>query len=182
MSLLTWQEALQVSIADTTQISNTVSETAMAPDFNLPAKYWFPGRTLRVTMAGVMSNVVTTPGTLTIRSRLGGVGGTILAASSAIALNTTARTNASIWLQFLLTCRTNGFSATAGSMMVQGWANLGASASVVGRTDMIPDTGSAAVSSLDLVSATILSFTAQFSVATNPTNLTIRNAIYESLN
>lgn len=182
MSLQTWQEALQVSIADATQISNTVSETVMVPDFNLPAKFWYPGRTLRVTLAGVMSNVVTTPGTLTLRARLGGVGGTALAASAAIALNTTARTNASIWMQFLITCRTNGFSATAGSLMTQGWANLGSSASVVGRTDMIPDTGNAVVSSLDLVSATILSLTAQFSVATNPTNLTIKNAVYESLN
>lgn len=182
MSIQSWQELINQSIVDATQISNSVTETIMVPDFTLPAKYWYPGRTLRIILLGQMSNVVTTPGTLTLRSRLNGVGGTVLAASSAIALNTTAKTASSIRIEFVHTCRATGNSATSGSMYTQGTANLGESASVAGRTDHIPDSANAVVSSLDLTSATTLSYTAQFSVSTNPTNLTITQALYEALN
>ncbi len=182
MSLQTWEELLYSHVVDATQISNTVSETIMIPDFVLPAKYWYAGRTLKVTLVGVMSNVVTTPGTLTIRSRLGGVAGTSLCASAALALNTTAQTNASICIEFWHVCRIAGLSATSGTMFTTGRVALGNSRSTQGLIDMAPATGNAAVASLDLTSATTMSYTAQFSVSTNPTNLTINIATIEAMN
>jgi len=182
MSLQTWEEALYSSIADATQISNSTTETIMVPDTSIPARYWYPGRTLKATLNGVMSNVVTTPGTLTLRARFGGVAGTVLAASAALALNTTAQTNAQIWIEFLLTCRAAGWSATSGSLWTSGKAALGNSRATQGLLDNIPASGNAVVASLDLTSASTLSFTAQFSVATNPTNLTINQFVLEALN
>ncbi len=88
-----WEETLESITADGTQISNSTTETIVCPDFNIPAYYMAPGRTLRITAFGVMSNVVTTPGTLTMWVRWGGVAGTVLVVSAAQGLSTTARTN-----------------------------------------------------------------------------------------
>ena len=179
MSKNTWEELLVSPVAAATQISNTTTETIMIPDTVLPAGYLVAGRAIRVTLIGQMSNVVTTPGTLTLRCRWGGVSGTILAASAALALNTAAQTNSTIKIEFLITCRVEG---NPGTLIVTGTACLGLSASVQGRYDMIPASAPAQVGSLDLSAATALSFTAQFSVATNPTNLQIVEAKIESMN
>lgn len=179
MSKQTWEELLLAPIIDATQISNTTTETIMVPDTTIPANYFYAGRTLRARLIGKMSNVVTTPGTLTLRARWGGVSGTLLIASAAIALSTTAQTNAQIMQEFFITCRVEG---NPGTLITSGQACLGISASVAGRVDQIPASGQAAVGSLDLTSATALSFTAQFSVSTNPTNMTIQQFTLESLN
>lgn len=182
MSLQTWEEALHSSIDNATQISNTTTETIMVPDTPIPARYWYPGRTLKATLRGALSNVVTTPGTLTLRARYGGVAGTLLVASDALTLNTTARTNSQVVIEFLLTCRANGWSSTSGSLWTTGFACLGLSAATIGRMDNIPGSNAAVVSSLNLIDAGTLSLTAQFSVATNPTNLMINQFVLEALN
>lgn len=183
MSLQTWEEALYCSVADATQISNTTTETIMVPDTSIPAKYWYVGRTLKATLIGSASCVVTTPGTLTLRARYGGVAGTVLAASAAIALNITAQTSDTVWIEFLLTCRAVGWSSTSGSLWTTGRAMLGSLRTGGTQvTDMIPNSANAVVASLDLTSAGTLSFTAQFSVSTNPTNLTINQFTLEALN
>ena len=184
MSVQTWEEALYSSIADATQISNTVTETIMVPDTAIPAKYWYPGRTLKATLRGALSCVVTTPGTLTIRARYGGVGGTLLVASAALSMNIVAKTNSQVEFNFLITCRAAGWSATSGSLWATGQAMLGEAriAANVGQVDMLPLNAPAVVSSLDLTSAGTLSFTAQFSVATSPTNLLINQFVLEALN
>lgn len=182
MSNQTFEELVKVGVADATQISNTVTETIMVPDTAIAAGFWYVGRSIKVTLLGSMSNVVTTPGTLTIRARYGGVAGTLLVASAALALNTAAQTNSQIWMEFFLTCRAIGWSATSGSLYTSGKVGLGNSRSTQGLVDSIPASGNAVVSSLDLTSAGTLSFSAQFSVATNPTNLTITQAYLESMN
>ena len=179
MSKQGWVENLVSPVVDAAQISNTTAETIMIPDVAIPASYFYGGRTVRVRLMGKMSNVVTTPGTLTLRVRWGGVGGTVLVASAALTLNTTAQTNAQIIIEFNITCRVEG---NPGKLIVSGWDCLGLSAATQGRVDLIPASGQAEVGSLDLNSATSLSFTAQFSVATNPTNLTIQQVTFESLN
>lgn len=184
MSLQTWEEALYSSITDATQISNTTTETIMVPDTAIPAKYWYPGRTLKATLRGALSCVVTTPGTLTLRAKYGGVAGTLLAASPALAMNIGAKTNSQIDIDFLITCRAAGWSATSGSLWTTGRANLGEArvAADVGSYDMIPLNAPAVVASLNLIDAGTLSFTAQFSVSTNPTNLLINQFVLEALN
>jgi len=184
MSLQTWEEALHSSIDNATAISNSTTETIMVPDTPIPARYWYPGRTLKATIKGALSCVVTTPGTLTLRARYGGVAGTLLVASAALGMNIVAKTNSQVSMEFLITCRANGWSATSGSLWTTGWACLGEArvAASVGQMDQIPLNAAAVVGSLNLIDAGTLSFTGQFSVATNPTNLTINQFVLEAFN
>lgn len=182
MSVQTWKETLYSSVTDAVQISNTVTETIMIPDTAIPARYWYSGRTLKYVLRGALSNVITTPGTLTLRARLGGVAGTLIVASAALTLNVAAQTNSQVNIEFMLVCRAAGWSATSGTLFATGQANLGLSAATQGRVDMIPASAPAPVTTIDLTSASIVSLTAQFSVATAPTNLLINHATIESSN
>lgn len=188
-----WEEILEGTVADGTQISNSTAETIVCPDFNIPAFYMTTGRTLRIWAFGVNSNVVTTPGTLIFRVRWGGVGGTVLLASAAIGLDTTARTNALWCLSAFVTCRSIGAS---GSFMSGGWvsvvnvlASVGISnngvfnnlVSMLGSAGAPIASGNAAVT-VDTTTAKLLSVTATFSVSTSPTNLTCQQRVIESLN
>jgi hypothetical protein len=177
----TWLELLDSIIADGTQISNSASETIVCPDFSIPAFYMAPGRTLRIFSAGLVSNVVTTPGTLTYRLRWGGVGGTALAASAALALDTTAHTNFGWTLQLYVVCRTAG---ATGTFLTSGNVWLGDTLTSTAANllpAIMPASGNAAVT-VDTTTAKLLSLTAQFSVSTNPTNLTAQIRTIESLN
>ena len=181
-----WVETLDSIIADGTQISNSTSETIVCPDFNIPAYYMVPGRTLEIVACGVMSNVVTTPGTLTFRVRWGGVGGTLLCASAALALDTTARTNSAWRLVAEVVCRSAGSS---GSFLSDGLVHnntLSSTAanllpSLMGSAGNPLASANAAVT-VDTTTAKLLSVTAQFSVSTNPTNLTCQKRIIKVIN
>ncbi len=181
-----WAEALEGTISDGTQISNTVTETIVCPDFQFPGNYMQPGRIVRVWAFGVMSNVVTTPGTLTLRLRWGGVSGTAILVSAAQGLDTTARTN-SLWMLVAnIIVRASG---TAGSFMSGGimFGNVLSSTAanllpaLLGSAGTPLASGNAAVS-VDTSVAKSLSVTGQFSVATNPTNLTCQQRIIEVMN
>lgn len=181
-----WMETLDVITADGTQISNSTAEAIVCPDFSIPAFYMAPGRTLEFTAAGVMSNVVTTPGTLITRVRWGGVAGTVLLQSRAEGLDTTARTN-SLWRMVgEIVCRTAGSSGTFMSSGIQ-WVNVLSSTaanllpSLLGSAGAPLASGNVAVT-VDTTTAKLLSITAQFSVATSPTNLTCQNRIVKVLN
>lgn len=178
-------EPLDAIIADGTQISNSTSETIICPDFNIQAYYMAPGRTLRIWGFYVMSNVVTTPGTLTLRCRWGGAGGTTLVASGAQGLDTTARTNSIGAFLINIVCRTAGATGTfmSGGIM---WGNVLSSTAanllpaLLGSAGAPLASGNAAVT-VDTTTAKLLSCTAQFSVSTNPTNLTCQQRIIEIL-
>lgn len=180
-----WQECLDSTVADGTQVSNTVTETIVCPDFSIPAFYMLPQRTIRITAFGLVSNVVTTPGTLTFTIRWGGVAGVILSQSPAIALDTTARTNYPWWMQVHIVCRTSGSS---GTFMSGGYVLTPDTLSTT-STNLLPQlmtsaggpAANAAVT-VDTTIAKLLSVTAKFSVSTNPTNLTCQQRIIEVLN
>ena len=186
MGAQNWVETLDSTVADGTQISNSASETIACPDFNIPAYYMSPVKTLELWAFGVMSNVVTTPGTLIMRLRWGGVAGTVLLASAAQGLDTTARTN-SLWaVHAYIVCRTAGATGTfmSGGIM---WGNVLSTAAanllpaLLGSAGAPLASGNAAVT-VDTTAAKLLSLTAQFSVATNPTNLTTQQRILRVLN
>jgi hypothetical protein len=186
MGVQAYTEPLDTIIADGTQISNTVSETIICPDYNVPAYFMVPNRMIRIWAFGVLSNVVTTPGTLTMRVRWGGVGGTLLLATAALNLDTTARTNAIWCLQAYIVCRTVGSS---GSFMSGGLFLTPDTLSSTATNLLPPLMGSAgaplasgnAAVTVDTTTAKLLSVTAQFSVSTNPTNLTCQQRVIELL-
>jgi hypothetical protein len=184
---MAWLEPLDITIADGTQISNTVTETIICPDFSIPAFYMAPYKVQYFYAFGVNSNVVTTPGTLTMRVRWGGVGGVALLQSAAQGLDTTARTNALWRMDGYIICRTAG---ATGSFMNSGIMEqiniLSATAAnllpaMLGSAGAPLASGNAAVT-VDTTTAKLLSLTAQFSVATSPTNLTCQQRIILSNN
>jgi hypothetical protein len=181
-----WVETLDSLTADGTQISNSTSETIVCPDFSIPAYYMVPGRTMEISASGVLSNVVTTPGTLILRLRWGGVAGTVLAASAAIALDTTARTNSAWRLMLTMTCRTAGATGTFLSEG-QAWVNTLSSTAANLLPQLMGSAGAPLASAnaavtVDTTTAKLLSLTAQFSVATSPTNLTCQSRVIKVIN
>lgn len=175
-------EPLDIIIADGTQISNTVTETIVCPDFSIPAFYMSPYKTIYIWAFGVCSNVVTTPGTLIMRVRWGGVAGTVLLASAAQGLDTAAHTNAIWQLEGYLVCRTAGATGSFMSGGIFAPFNLLPSTAanllpaLLGSAGAPGASGNAAVT-VDTTTAKLLSLTAQFSVATSPTNLTCQQRI-----
>jgi len=184
-----WRDCLtprRVLVADGAQILNTTTETIMCPDFTFDADYLEHGDLLKYTLFFDWSSVVTTPGTLTLRLRWGGVAGVSLAASGAYAPDTTAAgTTISGWVEFLLVCRATG---TSGSIYCMGRKDLqdyddASAATIVGNLNMnVIPVSAPAVASVDTTIAKALSPTATFSVATATTQLTTHIAVLESLN
>lgn len=119
MSFQTWQETLITATADGTALTASTTPTSILPiaaKLTLPANYFYIGRVLRLTAFGRISNIVTTPGTLTLDVRFGAV---VVANGGAISLNVVAKTNVPFMLQWVLTCRATG-SGTSANMMPQG--------------------------------------------------------------
>jgi hypothetical protein len=179
MSRQFWAESLAWATSSGTQISNTTTETIIHPNITIPANYMQDGRAIEIFHFGMFSNVVTTPGTLIFRIRWGGVAGTILAQSAAIALSTTAQTNVGYELEALLQTRSNGSS---GTIFATGSVGLGAEATSGFHFMGSAGNSAPAAVTVDLTADTALSLTAQFSVATSPTNLTGLNYVIKSLN
>ena len=169
-------------INDATQISNSTAEAIMVPDTLLGAGFFRAGTTLRGVVRGVCSNVVTTPGTLIYRVRMGTttLSATAVVASRALGLDTTAQTNAPWELRFEIVCRSAGTSGTA---LLTGTAlqfNVLASSAANLLPNILP-VGTNAAQTVNTTVANILSVSAQFSVATSPTNLTAQTYILEQL-
>ena len=167
-----------VDIADATQIAATTTETIICRDYTFSADDTriYQGAMFNIRCWFDVSNVVTTPGTITFRIRWGGVAGTVLASTGAVSMDTTARANYSGSLEADLVWRSIG---SAGSAFCQGRVFLnnvpvGAAAAPQGIYTMgsaganVP----AVVSSLDTTTSKALSVTAQFSVPTAGTQLT----------
>jgi hypothetical protein len=182
-------EPLDVINADGTQVSNTVTETIVCPDYLVPAAFMqaLPPRTLAVWAFGVVSSVVTTPGTLILRVRWGGVSGVVLLQSGAQGMDTTAHTNALWALLGFITCRTQGATGTFMSGGLMWTYDLLASTAanllpaLLGSAGAPGASGNVAVT-VDTTVQKALSVTAQFSVATNPTNLTCQQRLILALN
>lgn len=180
-----WEEVMYYTLADT-QILNTTTETIMVPNYSIPANYLYPGRILKYTLFFDWSTVITTPGTLTLALRWGGVAGTALATSGAFAPDpTAASTTVSGMVEYILTCRSQG---TAGSVFTMGRMTLSdfddaSVTTIVGNLNMlmIPPSAPAAVTVDTTTAANALSPTAKFSVATATTQLTTHMAILETL-
>lgn len=164
MSQQTWQELIFSTLTASTAVTGT-GEAIVVPDITLPANYMYPGRVLYARIAGKISNVVTTPGTITLKARWGGIAGTVLVTSDAIAQNIIAQTDDSWEAEFWIICQTAG---ATGSFLTSGKAffnNIVAAS--LGQAQLIPSVSNAAVGSLSTVAATALSFTAKFSVNLN---------------
>lgn len=147
----------------------STSETILFPDNTIPNGYLRDGRKFRITAWGKYSNVITTPGSITFRLRWGGVAGTILCQSSAIALNIVAQTDEMFKVEVLLSVRANGAS---GSLLAMGLVTLATQlAASNNQPNFMGSAGGAsgntpAAVTVALNADTLLSLTYQSTVAT----------------
>lgn len=184
MSSQYWRELLISGQSDGSALTNSTTETSLlpAPKLTLPANYFQIGRVINVRAMGRISNVVTTPGTLTFNLKFGS---TTIATSGALNLNTVAKTNVSWWLEWMLTCRAIGASA---NLMHQGeWTSesvVGSPANTAGGagTMNLPVSAPAVGSNFDSAASQQLDLTATFSVANASNSIQLHQYVVESLN
>jgi hypothetical protein len=94
-------------------LSNSIAPTSLllaAAKAVLPGGFFTVGKALRLIATGIISNIVTTPGTLTLDVRFGS---TVVFNGGAVNLNAAAKTNVSFRLDLLLTCRAVGSGSAA---------------------------------------------------------------------
>lgn len=119
----TFEEQLVSQQADGTALTASITATSIlhaSGKIKIPAGYLYRvGQTLRIRAAGRVSNIVTTPGTLTLDLRLGPTNNIVIANGGAMALNVVAKTNVPWELEWLLTLRSIG-AGTAATWMHQG--------------------------------------------------------------
>lgn len=178
MGQTAWREPLFVAIASGPTLT-AAAEALLVTDVTIRAGYLIPGRVLKATLMGKASNAVTTPGTLTLRVRWGGLAGVVLVASAALTQNVIVQTDKTWLVEIWLTCITQGVT---GSIIASGHAQRGnqAAALVADMTpDLIPATAPAAVTA-DTTIDKVLSITAQPSLAT--ASITCTSYILESVN
>lgn len=145
------------------------TEAIMVPDVQIMAGYLSPGTILRATIWGKQSNAVTTPGTLTLRARWGGVAGTLLCTSGALTQNVIAQTDKTFKLVWEIECMSLGAAGgTAAQLLATGYAiRRNRAAAVVAdiSPDIFPENTPAAVSA-NVAADTSVSFTAEPSLGT----------------
>jgi len=117
MSRQFWAETIAWATASGTAITTTATETILFPNVTIPANYLQDGRVLGFYATGAWGTVVTATKTLTIALRWGGVGGTVIAKTTSVALGTVAQgggaSRTAIWtLEGEIQTRSNGSTGT----------------------------------------------------------------------
>jgi hypothetical protein len=113
MSQQRWNELLASAQSDGAALASSAALTTILPVTAKPiirANECSVGKVLRITAAGRISNIVTTPGTLLFQLNLGGNN---IANSGAMNLNIVAKVNVSWFLQWWLTWRVIGAASNA---------------------------------------------------------------------
>lgn len=156
----------------------------MASALIIPSSYLQDGRILRVTTMGRYSAAVAT--TITLRARLGGIGGTVLTASAAI---TCAVVTAAIFrVTHIVQVRANGATGSVVALGEYAFAeDAGPSVGAVTNVSAHGFMGSAGASTpaavvADLTVDQSLALTCQWSVANAGNTLTTHIHFIESLN
>jgi hypothetical protein len=186
----TWQSLLISAQSDGTAVANTTTETTVLPTqakYTLPANFLADiGQTLRIRAMGRVSNIVTTPGTLTFRVKFNATP-IAVASSGAFALNTTAKTNVTWILDWDLTLRTNGGGTSAAFMHSGQWQSesvIGSPAAGAGgpSAHIIPASAPAVGTGFDSTVANLIDLTAQWSIANAGNSIQCHSFKLESLN
>lgn len=154
--------------------------------YTIPANFLFyPGQALRLRAAGRISNIVTTPGTITFRFKMGPTANIISAVSPGLQLNAVAKTNVLWVLDWDFTLRGVGGGTTATFMHSGLWS----SESVVGSPlpaaggmgqHAIPASAMGVGTGWDNTVSNLTDLSAQFSLTGN--TITCHTYKLESLN
>jgi len=168
--------------ANATNVQSLLPDRSILP---IPGGFLQMGSLLRVTATGQLTNVATTPGTLTLALTLGGNN---VWTSGPLQMSITPHTGVPLWLQILLTCYTVGQNTNA-SLMGQGIItsqalSLTAVADSVNTpaTLLMPNTTPVVGGGFDSTISNIVNFTSQFSVNTPTTSIELQQFVLESMN
>jgi hypothetical protein len=186
-----WQETLIQANTDGSALSASTSATSLLPaaaKFTMPANFLRVGSVLRVRFAGRLSNLVTTPGTLTIELRMGPTSTIAAFSSGAMQMSSTAHSNVPIVGEIMLTCRAIG-NSTSANFMGQGWA-LSQALSLTAVADstttpahlLMPNTAPAVGTGFDSTVANVVDLYGTFSVNSASNSITIHQYTLEAVN
>jgi hypothetical protein len=192
MSRQFWSETLAWATASGTAIASSATETILFPNITIPANFLQDGRVLRIRAFGQYGTTATP--TLQFRIRLGGVAGTVLAASGANVTTSAVGSGATMtamWeLEALVQVRSNGSS---GTLMTNGDATLFtstiATAGTVTNYGMTVPIASGATGgttpvavTVDLTSDAAFSLTAQWGTSNAANSIAGLNYTIEAMN
>lgn len=186
-----WQETLINQTVDGPPLTASVTPTSIVhatAKLQLPPNYWRIGKMIKLTSQGRVSNIVTTPGTLTLDIRMGPAAPPtiVVCNGGAMALNIVAKTNVPFWLEFLITCRAVG-NGTAANLMFQGTFQsesvIGSAAPAAGGvgTHMLPNAAPAVGTGFDSTVGLFIDLFATWSLS-NANSITTHQFKIEDLN
>jgi hypothetical protein len=178
VSFQSWQETLIVAQSAGQPLFNTTTATSLLPGHAKatlpPSAFATPGKQLRILAAGRLSNLVATPGTLTLDVRLGA---TVVFSGATMQMSTTAHTNAPWWLEILLTCRTVGSTANLmgqGHMLSQALSLTAVADSATTPAHLLlPNTAPAVGGNFDATATQVVDLFGAFSVASASNSITV---------
>jgi hypothetical protein len=156
--------------------------------FTLPPNFFRIGKAIRITFAGRMSNLVTTPGTLTLDIRMGPTSNIIVYDGAAMQMSTTAHTNVPIMGDIMMTCRSIGGSTLATFLSQGRVTSQGLSLTAVAdstttlATLLMPNTNPAVGTGFDSTVAMVVDMFGTFSVNSGSNAVLIHQFWLESLN
>jgi hypothetical protein len=183
MSRQTFNEMLVSTTADGTAVGNSTVEAIIVPDFIFPANYFIQGTTIRYTLGGRISNVVTATPTITIRIHVGTatLSATAIFTSGALLTRATVATNESWRAEGTVVCRSSG---TAGTIMAMGeldFPNLTGGSTTNVITTVLPQTAPA-TQTIDTTVANVFGIAATWSAANAGNTIQTHRYHLESLN
>ena len=155
---------------DGTSFSTSTAETTLLPAVSkivLPSGYINRiGKRLHVVAYGRISNIITSPGTLTLRFKLGATANIAVATSRAISLNAVAKTTVGWYLDLDMTVRAIGSGTSANIMAGGTFTSESVISAVGGEANPVTWQDTPAVGTgFDSSVANQIDLTAQFSVS-----------------
>lgn len=176
---LSWDQADGVALANSTTPGSILSPTAK---YTLAANYFnWIGKKLRLRLAGRISVIVTTPGTLLLDFRLGSV---VAFTGGAMALNVVAKTNVTWEAEIELEARTVGNVTTATLLGIGRFTSeaVVGSAAGVASTIMLPASAPVAGTGFDSTAAQQIDVFGTWSIANAGNSILTHQTTLEALN
>jgi hypothetical protein len=170
--------------ADGPALTNSTTATSIMPVSciaTIPANSLQIGSFIKVMLRGRISTLATTPGTLTLDLRLGSV---VISAFGAMALNTTAQTNATWEAELLATVRAVGSTTTANALCTGRFISRAVIASGAAGTTgdyglLLPDTAPAVGTGFDSTASQQVNVFATWSSASASNSIQVHQALVE---
>lgn len=188
-----YNQTLITAQGDGTALNTSTTATSILPPharWVMPPNYMFIGKRLRFEARGRMSNIVTTPGTLTIAINFGTIATPIIVfAPAAMQMSATANTNATWEFEAVLTCRAIGNGTQANMMGIgrftsRSLLNAPAAATTLGvGVALLPDTAPVVGTGFDSADVTnVVDLFATFSISNANNGITVHDYALTDLN